>query len=119
MSLVQGSMAAMPSVYRQPVPAAQHSSADHDSRRRHLLQAVWWVSRQWVEHLAVDDPQRMRLIHLGLLSDDIVRAGDYSATAMTAVCNILCASCRCLKAAQGACAEQSLEQCQLLNEGSS
>lgn len=114
MPLIPVSAPGMQSVYRQtaqdiaPATDAVVSSKD-------LLQAVWWLSRRWVERMAVTDPQRVKLIQLGMLTDDLVRAGDYSPAAMTTVRTLLCASCRRLNAAHEKCTGQSLDRCSLLS----
>lgn len=120
MPIVHGPMPAMQSVYRQAAPdIAPPAPAEGDvSDAKRLLQAVWWLSRKWVESLAVHDPQRVKLIHLGILTDDLVRVGDYSSAALTTVRTLLCTHCRRLDAARGRCLGQSLDRCQLLREPS-
>jgi hypothetical protein len=88
------------------------------SNYKSLLQTVWWISRTWVERVAVHDPHRVSLIDLGLLVDDLVRAGDYSSAAMMDVQSHLCDGCRRLNAASGQCTGQSLHECPLLREAS-
>jgi hypothetical protein len=113
-------MATMQSVYHQTsTDVSQRPSVDSiASGGRRLLQAVFWVSRDWVEHLPVDDPQRKNLIYLGILADDLVRAGDYSPNAMTTAQALLCVNCRRLNAAQGQCTGQPLDRCRLLEKAS-
>jgi hypothetical protein len=91
---------------------------DVGSDSKALLQAAWWISRTWVERVAVHDPHRVSLIDLGLLIDDLVRAGDYSSAAMMDVQSHLCAGCRRLNAASGQCSGQSLRECLLLTKAS-
>jgi hypothetical protein len=97
-----------------PPPSADDVSGDSKT----LLQAAWWISRMWVERVPVHDPHRVSLIDLGLLIDDLVRAGDYSSAAMMDVQTHLCDGCRRLNAAPGQCAGQSLHVCLLLRESS-
>jgi len=106
----------MQSVYLQSSPntALPPLSADGVASE-HLLHAIWWISRHWVERLAVDAPPRKNLIFLGILTDDLVRAGDYSVDAMTTVRALLCTNCRRLDAAHGKCSGQPLDRCPLLN----
>lgn len=85
----------------------------HDSLEDEL-QGILRVSRQWLEQFSVDEPQRGNLVHLQHLTEDLIRAGDLSPTAMTTIRAFLCGSCRRLNAAHGQCAGQSLDQCLLL-----
>lgn len=114
MSLIPVSAPAMQSVYRQTAKDTGPPAADAVAGSKDLLQAVWWQSRRWVERIAVTDPQRVKLIQLGILTDDLVRVGDYSPAAMTTVRTLLCANCRRLNAAHEKCAGQSLDRCPLL-----
>lgn len=118
MSLTQSSVPTMQSGHLQSTrdialpPSAEAVTVGSKA----LLQAVWWISRKWVEHVEVHDPHRVNLIDLGLLIDDLVRVGDYSSEAMTDVRVLLCSGCRRLNAAPGRCSGQSLHGCLLLRE---
>jgi hypothetical protein len=118
MSFVQQSTLILQSAYLQ---SGRETTSPQSTERiaggsKALLQAVWWISRNWVERVAVSDPHRVSLIDLGLLIDDLVRAGDYSSAAMTDVQDLLCNACRRLNAAPGQCDGQSLHGCLLLRE---
>lgn len=116
MPLVTRSKAALRSVYQQTAPdASPRPSADCVAGGdRVLLEGVLKVSREWMERVPVDDPQRWNHARLGMLAEDLIKGGEPSSLAMSNVRSLLCASCRRLNAAQGKCSGQALDRCLLL-----
>ena len=79
------------------------------------LQGVARLGREWLERVAVADPQRGDLVRMGILVEDLIRSGNQSVAAMTTTRALLCTNCRRLNAAEGKCLGQALERCLLLN----
>lgn len=83
--------------------------------RNAQLERVARLGRDWLERVPVADPQRGDLVRMGILVEDLIRAGDHSVAAMTTTRALLCTNCRRLNAAEGKCLGQALERCRLLN----
>lgn len=106
----------MHSVYRPSVAGnGGPAPADSGGDRRAQLEGVVRLGRAWLERMPAADPQREHLIRMGILAEDLIRAGDYSVDAMTTARALLCANCRRLDASQGKCRGQALDRCMLLN----
>lgn len=85
------------------------------AQKQALLQGVVRLGREWLDRIPADDPQREHLIRMGILAEDLIRAGDHSPAAMAMARALLCANCRRLGAIEGKCFGQVLERCVLLN----
>ncbi|MDP2810995.1 MAG: hypothetical protein Q8O34_12675 [Rhodocyclaceae bacterium] len=82
--------------------------------KRAQMEGVARLSRAWLERIPATDPRREHLIRMGILAEDLVKAGDQSPAAMMKARELLCANCRRLDAAEGKCMGQSLDRCLLL-----
>lgn len=107
----------MDSVYRPTGAGGGNRSADGSTAddKRAQLEGVVRLGQAWAKRSAVTDSARGDLVRMSVLAEDLIRAGDHSAAAMTTARALLCTNCRRLNAADGKCRGQALERCMLLN----
>lgn len=81
-----------------------------------LLQAALQISREWVERLPPQSPQRATAVHLGQLVEHLIDNRCTMPLAMSNVRALLCTNCRNLNAAHGECNGRSLNHCLLIRK---